>query len=118
MHAMRSVQCQGQTGVADTAVADGAGVALKLGGCDIVIGLRVGIRPDRMWRAVAAFTSDAAMPQAVAVERGTVFGEPFVAGASRCRIVDLAIPGLGHAQRATHVVCGISGVAGFATGFV
>lgn len=117
MHAMRSVQGQGQAGVADSAVAEGTGMALKLGGRDIVIGLRVGIRPDRVGRAVAAFAGDAAVSQAVAVERGIVFGEPLVVRGSRCGIVDLTIPGLGHAQRATQVVGGVSGVAGFATGF-
>jgi hypothetical protein len=69
MHPVGTVEGKRQTGVTGTALDDGAGMPLQLGGSQVVIGGRLRIRPDRMRGPVTALAGDIAMPQTVAVKR-------------------------------------------------
>ena len=54
------------------------GKSLQLFGCDIVVGIRVGVGPDGMRAAVAAFAADTAVAFAVAEQCGAVFRKALV----------------------------------------
>ena len=69
VHTVGAVQRWRQAGMAGAAFADRAGVALKLDRGYIVIRVRHRIRPDRVGGTVAALACDAAVTQAVAVQR-------------------------------------------------
>ncbi len=62
--------------VAGGALGDGAGMALQLHCRDIVVGIRVAVRPDGMRTAVAGLTAQAGMTiQTVAVQGIVIFGK-------------------------------------------
>lgn len=92
VHTVGAVEGQRQAGMTDTALGDGARMALQLVGRDIIVRSWQGIRPDRMGGAVAAFAGDTAVTEAVAVERTGVFSEALVAGDTRCCDIDVVTP--------------------------
>lgn len=118
VHAMGAIKGKGQAGVAAAAFAQRPGMTLKLNGSQVIVGGSEWIWPDRMGRAVTTFAGNAAMSEAVSIERSAVFRKSLVTGQAGCGGIDIIFPGLGQAQGITQVAVRIAGVAGFAAGFI
>ena len=103
--------------MAGAALGDLPGVALDLGGGDIVVGVDLS-RPFRMGAAVAGCTGYAAVGIAETVDLAGIFGEPLIGGDEGSGRRIGGIIGLGADEAGSQVIKGVPGVAGLALGQV
>ena len=106
---------------------DGSGESLELYGGQVVVGGRIGVGPDGVGAAMAAFTGDAAVAFAEAEKGVRVFGKALVGCQERrsgivtgsVRLAQAERPvGVSHQISTLKIRDGITGVAGLAAGQV